>query len=892
MSEKKRNTGLEQKSSVGKKKKRKIGSNKTDVVNVKKKTERKYSVETRKILRQNTTDQLEFQRRVELANEESIKNVGCCERNIKAFKNYVTYKFTTYWSDDEHMFQIKFLIFTLLLIITFCAFILILFKAFDNFAIPYTDDEPPPEPLDLDFVENWWIAWTFIADPGTHADETRPLRRTAALIVALLGIVFMSAIIGIISTKIMELTQAFKLGKSQVEELGHTLILGFNGSTLPLIEELCIAAESEGGGSIVILSERPKLDVDNDIRLHFPEHKGGKLGTRVQVRTGPYSTTAMLEKVAASQARAIIVQAAPGDPDKADSLILRTILSLKGMPTPIKGNIIAEMRDIDNQLLVRTVGGHIIETIVSHDIIGRLMIKSARNPGLADVYENILGFKGCEFYMAEHPELEGKHWGDLYKVFEGAPGKTGGCIPIGIHRPSVFLKTVNKAGDKVEETDENGNMLEEWQQSSVMLNPSSEVTIHAGDEIIVVADDDDSYQVNLDHLKKKKIERQKSMIEHINKNDLQPEMILMCGWRRDLDDIIRLLNELASPNSEIHMINTVPLEERKHRFNDGGLELDHEAIQNEMCDQVQEGDEPAYNYTLLECDNRGIINPNGKPHLKLVQWYGNASVRRQLREVELGIMARKGITGKAAEDHGILHTFDSVLILSEEELEEEPMHSDSHALATLLLIRELQDKYKRKDKTSKLQGIHQSRSVHQIFGRAKMLNQSCIITCEILDPRTRNIISNNPKISQASDYILSTHIVSKVLAMVAERREIFDVLNSLLGPNGAEITLMPAGDVTDGRAANLTFRELQRRVMHKKAVLLGFQQFGENVAGKLELAPREVDKKKMWFPEDTLVTLHGRLYDLTYLKHFECAQQTIDHIRGTMLEEDEALEFM
>ena len=115
MSEKKRNTGLEQKISVGKKKKRKIGSNKTDVVNVKKKTERKYSVETRKILRQNTTDQLEFQRRVELANEESVKNVGCCERNIKAFKNYVTYKFTTYWSDDEHMFQIKFLLFTLLL---------------------------------------------------------------------------------------------------------------------------------------------------------------------------------------------------------------------------------------------------------------------------------------------------------------------------------------------------------------------------------------------------------------------------------------------------------------------------------------------------------------------------------------------------------------------------------------------------------------------------------------------------------------------------------------------------------------------------------------------------------------------------------------------------------
>ena len=167
------------------------------------------------------------------------------------------------------------------------------------------------------------------------------------------------------------------------------------------------------------------------------------VGHAYRYAQGPYSTTAALETVQASKAKAIVVQAAAGDPDKADSLILRTILSLKGMPTPIKGNIIAEMRDIDNQLLVKTVGGRAIETIVSHDIIGRLMIKSARNPGLAEVYESVLGFEGCEFYMKNHPELTGKRWGDMYKVFEGVPGKAGGAIPIGIHRPSVFAKTVN-----------------------------------------------------------------------------------------------------------------------------------------------------------------------------------------------------------------------------------------------------------------------------------------------------------------------------------------------------------------------------------------------------------------------------------------------------------------
>ena len=47
-------------------------------------------------------------------------------------------------------------------------------------------------------------------------------------------------------------------------------------------------------------------------------------------------------------------------------------------------------------------------------------------------------------------------------------------------------ETVNTSGDKIEEIDNEGNVLEEWQTSSVMLNPSSEVRIHEDDEIIVL----------------------------------------------------------------------------------------------------------------------------------------------------------------------------------------------------------------------------------------------------------------------------------------------------------------------------------------------------------------------------------------------------------------------
>ena len=58
-----------------------------------------------------------------------------------------------------------------------------------------------------------------------------------------------------------------------------------------------------------------------------------------------------------------------------------------------------ELSDIDNEQLVKMVGGELTETVVAHDVIGRLMIQCARQPGLAQIWEDILGFENCEFYV-------------------------------------------------------------------------------------------------------------------------------------------------------------------------------------------------------------------------------------------------------------------------------------------------------------------------------------------------------------------------------------------------------------------------------------------------------------------------------------------------------------
>ena len=855
------------------------------------------------VMRQATFDQLAARRQAEIDRSETTKQLGQCAKRARRIRRNLSYHVLRLWSQGG-MTQFKILFILLFFLMFMTSFVVLLSRYADTWGSNiYETEEPWCHPNcfqmeNLDFLENMWVAWTFIADPGTHADEGTWPRRGAAFSVALVGVIYMSTMIGFISNWMMDVAEMHKSGKGTVEEKGHVLILGWSSSTIPLVEELCIAAESEGGGVIVILAETPKVDIEATIGVSLRRKRDGQgrfydalRGTRIVVRTGVYSTLYDLEMVQAYAARAIIVQAASGDSDQADSLVLRTILSLKGMHYPCRGYVVAEMRDIDNQLLVKTVGGDTLETIVSHDIIGRLMIKSARVPGLAEVYESVLGFDGCEFYMKTWPELEGMEWKDVFRVFEGKTSDDyeGGAIPLGIHRPSVQMAEAEEeriersatfvkksAREKMEKKASQQRQhfanplkqrLEHWQRSSVMLNPKHDIRILPGDEIIVLAADDDSYQVQLEHLKSFGSRQGPSETlgaDVLYKPTKKPELILMCGWRRDLDDIIVLLNRLTPPGSELHMMNTVPLEKRADKLAEGGL-LMEDAIEEEICHQLQNDTYrtvTAHNYTL-----RAMEDPSGAPSLKLVHWYGNASVRRHLREVEVCILRRRGIPEGKIPNMGALCDFDSVLIVADESLEFEPMHSDSHAMATLLLIRELQQKFKRQRESHVV-----TTDVLHNFGRGKMLDQDCIITSEILDPRTKMIIQNNRSISESSDYILSTHIVSKVLAMVAERKEIFGVLSSLLGARGTEISLEPVGkyfDSVNTKAKRLSFRDLQERVAAGDGMLIGFQQFSENnIAGELILAPKDVTIKRLWLPTDSLILMTGREEDPEYLAHF------------------------
>ncbi|KAL1557203.1 ion channel CASTOR-like isoform X2 [Salvia divinorum] len=549
---------------------------------------------------------------------------------------------------------------------------------------------------DDSLADSLWLSWTYIADSGNHANSEGIGPRLVSLSISFGGMLIFAMMLGLVSDAISEKFDSLRKGRSEVVERNHTLILGWSDKLGSLLNQLAIANESLGGGTVVVMAEHDKEEMELDIgKMEFDFR-----GTSVICRSGSPLILADLKKVSVSKARAIVVLAEDGNADQSDARALRTVLSLTGVKEGLQAHIVVELSDLDNEVLVKLVGGDLVETVVAHDVIGRLMIQCARQPGLAQIWEDILGFENCEFYIKRWPQLDGMQFEDVLISFQDA-------IPCGVK--------VASSGGKI------------------ILNPDDSYVLQEGDEILVIAEDDDTYSPS-----DLPMVLGGNLPEHelIQKSS---ERILLCGWRRDMEDMITVLDASLAHGSELWMFNEVHENERERKLTDGGLEVDR------------------------------LMN------IILVHRKGNAVIRRHLESLPL-------------------ESFDSILILADESVEDSAIQADSRSLATLLLIRDIQAKRLPYKEAMAYQTHRGSFSQGSWIGEMQQASDKSVIISEILDPRTKNLLS----MSKISDYVLSNELVSMALAMVAEDRQINDVLEELFAEEGNELHI---------RAANLYIEE-------------------------------------------------------------------------------------
>lgn len=629
-----------------------------------------------------------------------------------------------------------------------------------------------------------WNSWAMFVAPARQAVMDGMVTRIVAGVLSVNGILFLALILGLVVDAVREKIASLRKGLTPVVESGHTVVLGWTERTAAIVLEICEANRSEGGGVVAVLADLDKEQLEAEFAASI--QNSSLQGTQVVFRNGSRVHAAGLHTVCVETARSIIVLSDPNLPNnEADANILQVVLNLSTMN--VTGTVVAEMREFDNETLVHLIAGtHRVATVVSHDLIGRLMVMFVRHPGLARVYDHMLGFALNEFYTSFWPELAGAHFSDVMLRFPKA-------VPVGVNR--------------------NGTIL---------LNPSPDFVMQTNDGLIVIAEDNNSYapesaaDISVPYEAALPPPEEKA-----------PEKVLIAGWRRDIKEMLLMLDKLLAPDSEVHIMCEMSIEDRLDQLKISGFDA------GEMS------------------------------NISLCHHLGNTSIRRHLEMLPI-------------------FEFDSAIIVADRSRWSGPddiMSSDSHCLATLLLIRGLQAHHKHMIDASSLKGNgsanwsakqegvgRRGSYTFEDIGRLAeggaedfdVWEEAALISvptvCEILDSRTQRTVNESEKISAVSDFMQSNSMISRIMAMISEDHTVKTILDTLLGATGAQFEVMPASKVVHPEAM-VCFWEVAQKVSRRGMILCGYICAAVGGAGKPQcmLNPDGKDVPQLW--EDHLLVV-------------------------------------
>ncbi len=366
----------------------------------------------------------------------------------------------------------------------------------------FPDDEP------WSFLDTLWETLTRTLGADVADRDTSWLFRFEMLFVAFGGIFIISTLIGLLGSGIEEKLQDLRKGRSKVIETNHVVILGWSLQIFTLVPELIAAKNDHPQNCIVILSDVDKVEMDDTIQ----ERIGRNRQTRIVCRTGNTSDIDDLRMVGVQSARSVIVLNPRSD--SSDVELIKTLLALTSIPREVDSeyHIVAQVDHAKTLDIVHLIGGDRVETLLTNDLISRLMVQTCRQSGLSAVYMELVSFEGNEIYFKSEPELTGKTYGDAVLAYDHAS-------IIGVIQ----------------------------QDNTIDLNPEHNRILQPGDQVIVVAEDSTSAKLHHNDV----IDINTSAILTMEPNPPHPEKTLILGWNYNTPSTICELDAYVAPDSAV-----------------------------------------------------------------------------------------------------------------------------------------------------------------------------------------------------------------------------------------------------------------------------------------------------------------------------------------------------
>lgn len=312
----------------------------------------------------------------------------------------------------------------------------------------------PADGADLSPAEAAWQAMMRALDAGgVGADSGWPFR-AVMLLVTIGGLFIVSTLIGVLTAGIEGQLEELRKGRSTVVESGHTLVLGWSPKIFTVLSELAVANANTSRPRIVVLADRDKVEMEDEIRANV----GDVLGrTKVICRSGSPLSTIDLAIASPDTARSIVLLSP--EEDVTDRFVLRALMALADPSVrPSRANhVVATVHEATSLDVADLIAGGDVRLLHVGDLIARITAQTCRQSGLSVVYQELLDFDGAEIYFHPEPGLDGRTYAQAQLAFEDS-------TIIGVRHAD----------------------------GRVRVNPPADLQLQADDQVIAIAEDDDT----------------------------------------------------------------------------------------------------------------------------------------------------------------------------------------------------------------------------------------------------------------------------------------------------------------------------------------------------------------------------------------------------------------
>ena len=269
-----------------------------------------------------------------------------------------------------------------------------------------------PENQGRGFAEMIRFAFTLMVNPsGRYQYSDYPVSLVITTLVVLLGMISLTGgTVGFITSIITSVLERSAAARRDLRLKKHIVILNYNHKVPSIIYDYCF--DDMENTYIVILSDKDKKEIRNQIDNIFSVHQEKKKFKNLIIRQGSPFSKLSLDRIALKDSKTIILMTAESEsnPDSQDFSVFKLFMFVNGY---LNGNrsdehpcILAEVSDGKTEKLIREYPFKMKDSCFPlnfNELLGKIMAITAVMPSLCDIILHLISFEGVELYLEDIP---------------------------------------------------------------------------------------------------------------------------------------------------------------------------------------------------------------------------------------------------------------------------------------------------------------------------------------------------------------------------------------------------------------------------------------------------------------------------------------------------------